>query len=437
MSKGYLGIFSEEKARNNCQSVNKNTSLINHAGGVGELGAQIVNHSVTQDGTIGNTLINHALDDAAPTKENFVEKITESELAKTLGLKPYASRALSISNQGDVIQLPPELALGWNQICQHYRDVGLGGKHATNVVWDNDFSRATSSEYSKLPLDTFFFGNQAHVVRPDATRLFITKQMNNKKHFLQLAQSLGIAIPRTVFFDTKEQLHWSDNMRTPIVFKIDKSVAGLGTKVCESPGELQGCSRNISSGVGFHLQAYLGKGAQFISAQYVLADGNANFVTATCNFIGGKTAHEGNWGGRLFKEHFPQDPNNVVFPIAAAIAKMGGKGWLGIDIGVTADGRMFPIEANLRYTAAAYYYLTAQKLGMQDKLWAGRSYKSSKKLTDLDLGKIAYNPKKGRGWVLTNWGPMIDGHGGGFLYLGRPEIDLYHKEEDKLKKLLA
>ena len=74
---------------------------------------------------------------------------------------------------------------------------------------------------------------------------------------------------------------------------------------------------------------------------------------------------------------------------------------------------------------------------MQDKLWAGRSYKSSKKLTDLDLGKIAYNPKKGRGWVLTNWGPMIDGHGGGFLYLGRPEIDLYHKEEDKLKKLLA
>jgi hypothetical protein len=414
-----------------------NKIIRNHTGGVGELGAQIVNHSVTQEGTIGSTLINHALDDAAPRKEHFVKKITESQLAKVLGLKPYASRALSISNQGDVIQLPPELALGWNQICEHYRQVGLEGKHATNVLWDNDFAQAIAPEYSKLPLDTFFFGNQAHLVRPDENRLAITKKMNDKGCFLKLAQSLGVKIPKCLFFETKEQFECSTEMRFPLVFKINKSVAGLGTKVCESIEDLEDCVNNINSGIGFHLQAYLGEDSQFISAQYVLENGKARFITATCNFIGGKTSHEGNWGGKLFKSRFLEDPNVLVYPIADAIAKMGGKGWMGIDIGVTIDGRMFPIEANLRYTAAAYYFLTAQKLGMENRLWAGRSYKSSKRLAELDLGKIAYNPKKGRGWVLTNWGPMIDGNGGGFLYLGRPEVDLYHDEEDKLKKFLA
>lgn len=421
------------------------SNLVNHRGGIGELG-EVVNHSVVQGGTIGETLVNHALHDAAPTANHCVAKITEGELAKVLGLKPYAGRALSLTCQKDIIQLPLELSGGWGHICNHFDGVGLKGQYSQNVVWDDDFNVANKGCYKDLALDTFYFGHDAHCVRPNAARLFATAQMNDKGHFLRLVQSLGVNIPPTVFFETKELLDSFEKIQFPIVFKINRSVAGLGTKVCHDQAMLEDCLKSVRSGVGFHLQHFLGADAQFISAQYVLHNGCAQYVTPSCNFIAGETEHEGNWGGALFHETFASNPDIIGMPIAQAIACIGGEGWLGIDIGILSNGQMFPVEANLRYTAAAYYYMTACKLQMQNQLWAGRSYTSAKSFLDLDLDQIAFTRRKGYGWVLTNWGPMVCGktgddgrvkYSGGFLYVGPPDINLYKKSEDELQTFLA
>lgn len=422
------------------------TGLVNHRGGIGELGEQIVNHSVIQPGTIGETLVNHALDDAAPTPDHFIKKITEEELAKTLGLKPYAGRALSLTCAQDIVQLPEELKCGWEYICAHFDFVGLERRYSQNVYWDNDFDFANQPRCRDLSLDPFYYGEEAHRVRPNAARFFATEQMNDKGHFLRLTRSVGVEIPHTLFFETKEMLGSCAKIQFPIVLKINRSVAGLGTKVCRDQNTLEQCLANMRSGVGFHLQEYLGTDAQFVSAQYALNGGMARYVTSSCNFISRETEHEGNWGGGVFSQNFPQDLNTVGMPIAATIAKIGGEGWLGIDIGINADGKMFPVEANLRYTAAAYYFMTACKLKMHDQLWAGRSYASSKSLSELDLEQIAFTEKRGYGWVLTNWGPMVCGkvgddgkmkYGGGFLYLGPQDFRLYKESEDKLRAFLA
>ncbi len=427
--------------------------LTNHRGGIGELGG-VVNHAVIQDGTIGVTLVNHALDDAAPTADQCVCSTTEEELAKKLGLKPYTSRALAITAPEDVIQLPEELCGGWQAITQHFKHVGIA--HANQVIWDNRFDVANDPEYKNRGLDTFYFGPDAHRVRPDAQRFFVTEQMNDKGQFLHFAQMNGVCIPQTTFFVTKEQVDDISHVIYPVVFKINRSVAGLGSKVCRTPEDLVECLKNVQSGIPFHLQKYLGDDAQFISAQYLLRDGQAHFVTASCNFIENETEHDGNWGGVAFAHNF-EDPNNITFPVASAIAQMMQRkdrhkgqscrgAWMGIDIGVTPEGEMFPIEANLRYTAAAYYYLTACKVGMQNQLWAGRSYASARPLSDIDLGDVAFTSKKGHGWILTNWGPLVVGkkqsdgtmkYSGGLLYVGPPDWEKYQKAEDALKALLT
>ena len=425
-------------------------SIANHRGGVGELGENLVNHSTDQDGTIGNvfseTLVNHALEDAAPTPDHFVEQITEEELAKALGLKPYAGRALSVTCERDIIQLSEELRPGWDQICEHFACAGL---HCANQVeWDNNFDIALLPEHKDKPMDVFFFGPKANEVRPNKRRRETTEAMNDKGKFLRLAQLAGVSIPETIFFETKDDVDSFSQITFPLVFKINKSVAGLGTKVCRSLNDLDWCLENLRPGVGFHIQKFLGRDAHFISAQYVLSNGQARFVTSSCNFIAGETEHEGNWGGALFDEKFGVNVDVVGMPIAQNIAQLGGEGWLGIDIGLTADGHMFPIEANLRYTAAAYYYMTACKLNMQNQLWAGRSYASSKSLSQLDLEKISFSPEKGHGWVITNWGPMVEGNGKiqedgsikygcGALYVGPPDFNLHQIEEDKLRTFLA
>ncbi len=433
----------------------KNGTLANHRSGIGELGNQIcsiVNHSVIQEGTIGEVLVNHALDDAAPTTEHFVEPITEEELAEALGLKPYAGRALSVTCKRDIIQLPEELRPGWTQIKEHFAHVGI--ECAGEAVWDNSFDVAEAPEYKDKMLDTFYFGRDAHRVRPDAQRLFMTECINDKSYFLRLAHMLGVPIPKTTFFATKEQFGPIVAMKYPVVFKINKSVAGLGTKVCHTPQDLASCLWNVKSGVGFHIQEYLGDHTMFISAQYILHNGHAKFITSSCNFVADETHHDGNWGGSVFDSTYGVDPNNIGSPIAKTVAQMiyqrnasaQPPAWMGIDIGLTPDGKMFPIEANLRYTAAAYYYGTAYKIGMHNRMWAGRSYASSRPLSDIDLGKIAFTPKKGRGWILTNWGPMVIGkkqedgsmqYSGGLLYVGPPDWRLYEEEEDELKTFLA
>lgn len=425
-------------------------SIANHRGGVGELGENLlVNHAThVQSGTIGEvfnqTLVNHVLNEAAPTPDHFVEPITEEELAKALGLKSYTARALSLTCEKDIIQLPEELKGGWSQILEHFTHVGL--KCTKKVVWNNDFDIALLPGHKDMPLDTFYFGREANRVRPDEKRLAMSESMNDKGEFLHLVQSVGVPIADTVFFETKEQLEGFSHLAFPLVFKINRSVAGLGTKVCRSLSDLEWCLQNLRSGVGFHIQKFLGWDAHFVSAQYVLSNGRARFITSSCNFISDETEHDGNWGGLLFDKQFGVNVDTVGAPIAKAIAQKGGAGWLGIDIGLTADGRMFPIEANLRYTAASYYYGTAHKIGMHEQMWAGRSYASSKPMSDIDLGEIAYTPKKGRGWILTNWGPMVVGkeqddgsmkYGGGFLYVGPPDHELHQREEDKLRAFLA
>ena len=101
----------------------------------------------------------------------------------------------------------------------------------------------------------------------------------------------------------------------------------------------------------------------------------------------------------------------------------GMKGIFAFDVAVvesTTGTRYMPIECNPRFNGASYPTLIAEKL--MATAWLARTFSTDKRrLQDIDLTGIEYNPVMQNGVVIVNWGPVLVGKLLVML-IGTPEI---------------
>lgn len=413
-------------------------SLVNHKGGVGEIGLLMTNHAVSQKGTIGGVMkgiVNHNLDDGAPKSRDVIQfKCDDRTLAKELGLYSYAIRSLACSSPEGIFQIPDELRAAYFWLKKCYDRIGISC--SGEVVYDDDFSLASLPELKNAPLSVFFFGGYADGVRPNQKRLDGVQTLNSKVDTLNIAQKLGVKIPFTLNFSSINEV-CSSLCPSIGVIKIANSVSGLGFLRYFGLDDLEKKLSLVPQGVDFQIQEYL-PGADFLSFQWWIDQWGIPWpMTGTCNFIEGDANHSGNWGGQLIPH---QTLENFTRPMVNKASQLGVRDWLSFDVALY-QGEFYLIECNPRYTGAAYPFVALMKLlghqKAQEIFWASKSYKSSLSGIDqLDLGGLEYDPQKKQGWVPINPGPLSVGDKRiALMYVGNPEK--YQEAEFKLQCLLA
>ena len=81
------------------------------------------------------------------------------------------------------------------------------------------------------------------------------------------------------------------------------------------------------------------------------------------------------------------------------------------DVAVVENGgsvEYSAIECNPRFNGASYPTLIARKLGLHH--WLARAFSTRhRSLAEIDLVGIEYDPARGEGVVLVNWGPILVG----------------------------
>ncbi|MFC1622990.1 hypothetical protein ACFL16_01175, partial [Patescibacteria group bacterium] len=413
--------------------------LYNHRGYVGELGMVMTNHSVFQKGTIGSVMLKGVSNSKSNKKvkknrDIFQATCTEKELAEALGLYCYSIRALVCSSPGGIFQIPEELREAYIWLKEVYARIGISC--ASKVIYNDNFSVANLPELRKAKLSTFFFGEDAHCVRPDRRRLEATRRFNDKTYVIDLARKLNVNTPHTLNFYRVGDV---DLDKCPVqgVIKIGNSVSGLGFSRYLGKCDLECKLGFITKGANFQVQEYL-SGADFLSMQWWINDaGEACPVTGTCNFIEGDSSHAGNWGGYQIPHKELESFTRVV---ALEAARQGIRGWLSFDV-AQFNGRFYLIECNPRYTGAAYPFISLIKIfGLKvarNTFWASKSYSSSVSgITHLDLGGLEYDFQKKEGWIPINPGPLTVGDKKiALVYVGTPEK--YRKSELKLQYALS
>jgi len=97
--------------------------------------------------------------------------------------------------------------------------------------------------------------------------------------------------------------------------------------------------------------------------------------------------------------------------MAEWLYREGMKGTFAFDVAVTRKGvgtDYLAIECNPRFNGASYPTVIAHKLGLES--WVARVFSTRhRSLTFLQLAGIEYNPHRGEGVVLVNWGPILQG----------------------------
>jgi len=434
-------VFIRQTKNEKGDKMENNTAgscIMNHIGGKGEIGKTILmNHTVYQTGTIGATLHNHKLDDAAPKPGDVIQfECDETSLAQKLGLYSYPARSFVASRPGDIFKVGLELRPAIEWLMDHYGRIGIS--HTTDIVYDYDFF---PDRYPDYRLSVFFFGVEANRIRPDEKRLFATKFFNSKNNVMKLAQAIGVRTPATEFFSSAWDVDLGKyaSRKFPLVAKISNSVSGLGFKKCCNVTDLISVLEKIEkipNKTEWQIQEFL-DGAKFLSAQWWIDEiGQSHFITGTCNFIEGEGNHAGNWSDTDIPH---EGLEKFTSGIAMRGAQMGLRDWIGFDVAFYR-GKFYLIECNPRYTGAAYPFVAVQKLFGAEAtkvFWAHKSYDVNRKsINEFSLNGAEYDPEKGTGWIVINPGPLTVGDGKiGALWIGKKEN--YEKEEDRLKNVLA
>lgn len=318
------------------------------------------------------------------------------ELERLEGLERYSVRPVCTTQPGDVVQLHPNMREAWQWAQVHFRRIGL--PVAQDIVWNDQFDVAAS--YPGLAMDVFLFGNEAHRVRPDQRWFDIVAEMNDKNRTLWRAQQLGIPIPETLFFNSKDDVGDVARFTYPIFLKLAISVSGLGVWKCEKPEQLEQRLSEISDGVAFQLQQP--EDAEFLNVQYECpGDGTARRLLVTEQILVG-SAHAGN------KPTWHQ-PWLVTDPLARYMAQNGMKGKFAFDVAALKKSGYVLIECNPRWNGASYPTVVAERLGVGQH-WLARNFQTSAKdLASIDLNGYEYDARLQEGVIAINWGVISEG----------------------------
>jgi len=313
----------------------------------------------------------------------------------------YSGRALGLTEPGDLLQLHPELKSQWSYIRDHYRRVGVS--HTERIIWD--VGQDALAQHPEREVSVFYFGADEHRARPDAAWLRVVDFINSKNNFICLADRLGVPIPETQCFAQASDItaRRITSFPYPGYLKAAVSVSGVGIYRCGDSAELRAAIGRFGSGVPVQLQQEVATD-RFLNLQYrVTADGLER-LAATEQILEG-CAHQGN---RFPASH---EPWEWVEPMAEWLYREGMQGVFAFDVAVLQKGDntgYLAIECNPRFNGASYPTTIAHKLELEH--WQARTFATRhRSLAFLDLKDIEYNPRRGEGVILVNWGLILVG----------------------------
>jgi hypothetical protein len=323
----------------------------------------------------------------------------------------YSGRALCLTNPGDKIQIHPELSTEWDEILEHYQQVGL--EHTEDVIWDVSIDRL-DKELSQNPQpepSVYFFGdvvNDHDTYRKvfqgwDAPCCQVIEFVNSKNNFIKLAEELGMAVPKTLRFDHLDVAKACSDLPFPCYVKPAVSDHGAGIIRCSNAKDLATAFDQLDPQIPLQIQAEVHASA-FLNLQYQATTAGVEPLLVSEQILDG-CVHGGN---RYPASHEPWDH---VAPFAQWMDENGMKGIFAVDVAVVPDGEKthyVAIECNPRFNGSSYPTLVAKRLGIL--AWSSATYATGlRSLKDLDLKDLAFNPVTGKGVILINWGTIQAG----------------------------
>ena len=311
----------------------------------------------------------------------------------------YSGRALGLTEAEDIIQISPFLKNQWNAITAHYSRIKLS--HAQHVLWDVSLEKMKL--YPKMSDSFFFFGTRENNSRPNRNWFKVVEHINDKNNFVALGSHLRLDIPKTLCFSSKQWFAGIEKFPYPCYVKAAVSVAGKGIYRCENVAQVIQALAYFPEGVSLQVQEEV-RAEAFLNLQYEQKDTDLIRREATEQILDGYT-HLGN--------QFPAKyaPWESVEPMAEWLKKKGMRGLFAFDVAVINEEqglRFMPIECNPRFNGASYPSGIARKLGIDQ--WVSREMHTRyRKLSEIDLSGIEYDPSSKTGVILVNWGIILVG----------------------------
>ncbi len=313
----------------------------------------------------------------------------------------YSGRALGMTQPEDILQLHPDLHSQWEAIVAHYDRIGL--TYTKQIIWSVDLNEA--ARHPNYETSFFFFGEEEHSARQDENWFQVVKYINSKNHFMALAKELGMPIPETYCFNDVHAIP-EENIVTfpyPCFLKASVSVSGVGIYRCEDAQTFRYRMACFTHRTPVQVQIEV-RTDIFLNLQYRVCGSRLERLAATEQILDGY-AHQGN------RFPTPYDAWDSVEPMARWLFSHGIKDIFAFDVAIVGSGnniRYFSIECNPRFNGATYPTLIAEKLGIQE--WVARTFSTNnRKLDDIDLRGIEFDPRTGVGVIIVNWGSVLVG----------------------------
>lgn len=313
----------------------------------------------------------------------------------------YSGRALGITTPYDIIQMHPDLMEELPAICEHYDRIGLS--YTSQIIWNLSFEEL--KHYPQYEGSYFYFGDEQHQAARNENWFRVVDFINSKNNFMELAQQLGMTVPKTLCFQRSADIDAEAlaQMRYPCYLKAAVSVAGVGIYRCENAQELWQYLAYFGPTTPVQIQEEV-KASTFLNLQYQVTGSRLERLAATEQILEGYT-HQGN--------RYPT-PHNAWFsvePMAKWLFSQGMRGIFAFDVAVVKDAcgtDYLPIECNPRFNGASYPTLIAKKLGIQR--WQARTFGTRfRSVSELPIRDLEYNPADQSGIVLVNWGAVLAG----------------------------
>ncbi|MEO0352793.1 MAG: ATP-grasp domain-containing protein [Cyanobacteria bacterium P01_A01_bin.15] len=337
----------------------------------------------------------------------FNHDITASTLDNYSGVHLFSGRALGLSSPHDRVQLHPELKADWFDIQAHYARVGLD--HSRDIIWDVDFELL--AQYPGYEPSVYFFGHALHqdsayqhlFSQLDSDWGNVVSYINSKNNFMDLAAHLGVRVPETYRFSQRGDLGSLEAFPYPCYVKRAISDHGVGIFRCENSADLLEAVEQFPKDKAFQVQEEV-QASTFLNLQYrVTAEGLQRSLVSEQILDG--CVHGGN---RYPTEHQPWD---MVEPMAQWMVERGMKGTFAFDVAVveTPDGPIYlAIECNPRFNGSSYPTEIAEQLDVT--AWRSETvHTHHRRLADLDLESLEFDPVTKTGVVLVNWGTIQTG----------------------------
>jgi len=319
----------------------------------------------------------------------------------------YSGRALGLTTSDDKIQLAQALLPEWDEIVNHYDQVGL--PHTHDVIWD--ISVDIIDQFPDREVSVYFFGD---VINPHDTyrQLFhkwdsrfreLVEFVNSKNNFIQLAEDLGIPVPKTLRFPHLAAARASAEIMFPCFVKPAVSDHGFGIMRCPDSATLAKAFDQLVPEEPLQIQAEV-NASTFLNLQYQVTAGHIEPLLVSEQILDG-CVHKGN---RYPSAHQPWDQ---VAPFVDWMGDRGMKGIFAVDVAVIpepAGTRYVAIECNPRFNGSSYPTMVAKRLNIPE--WSSATYRTPlRSLKELDLKDLAYDSQTGKGVILINWGTIQAG----------------------------